>query len=118
MVLDVPGTSQGLIKINNEAARPVRTHRPGLGDHHLESEIPMPKPTSTTLAAGQLNASDRIEVELHRPADLPAFVLDKWPAAPSVASLDNFDNLVAAVYRVLADARTTLSRMRGERRKR
>jgi hypothetical protein len=76
----------------------------------------MPKPT--TLAAGQLNKSDQITVELHRPADLPTFILIKWPAAPSVASRDNFDNLVAAVYRVLADARTTLSRMRGDRRTR
>ena len=76
----------------------------------------MPKPT--TLAAGQLNKSDQLEVELHRPADLPAFILVKWPAAPSVASPDNFADLVAAVYRVLADARTTLSRMRGDRRTR
>ena len=74
----------------------------------------MAKPT--TLATGQLNKSDQITVEKHRPADLPAFILIKWPAAPSVASLDNFDNLVAAVYRVLADARTALSRRRGDRR--
>jgi hypothetical protein len=76
----------------------------------------MPKPRP--LASGQLNKSDQLEIELHRPADLPAFILIKWPAAPSVASLDNFDNLVAAVYRVLADARTALSRMRGDRRTR
>jgi hypothetical protein len=30
----------------------------------------------------------------------------------------HFDRLVAAVYRVLSDARTTLSRMRGDRRTR
>ena len=72
----------------------------------------------TPLASGQINKSDQLEVELHRPADLPAFVLIKWPAAPSVAAVDNdsFDRLVAAVYRVLADARVTLSRMRGDRR--
>jgi hypothetical protein len=74
----------------------------------------VPKPM--TLAAGQLTKSDQLEVELHRPADLPAFILVKWPAAPSVASLDTFDNLVAAAFRILADARTTLSRMRGDRR--
>ena len=74
----------------------------------------MPKPT--TLGRGRVNKSDQIEVELHRPADLPAFILVKWPAAPSVASLDNFDNLVAAIYRVMAEARTTLSRLRGDRR--
>ena len=75
-------------------------------------------PKRTTLASGQVNKSDQITVELHRPADLPAFILIKWPDAPSVASLDNFDNLVAAVYRVLAEARTTVSRMRGDRRTR
>ena len=48
--------------------------------------------------------------------DLPAFILIKWPPAPSVASPDNFADLVAAVFRVLADARTTLSRIRGDRR--
>ena len=76
----------------------------------------MPKPM--TLATGQINASDQLTVELHRPADLPAFILIKWPSAASVASPATFGNLVAAVYRVLADARTTLSRMRGDRRTR
>ena len=76
----------------------------------------MAKPT--TLATGQLNKSDQLDVELYQPADLPAFILVKWPTAPSVASLDNFDNLVAAVYRILADARTTVSRRRGDRRTR
>ena len=71
-----------------------------------------------TLASGQLNKSDQLEVELHRPADLPAFILVKWPAALSVVSPDNFSDLVAAVFRVLADARITLSRMRGDRRTR
>jgi hypothetical protein len=74
----------------------------------------MPKPT--TLASGQLNKSDALSVELHRPADLPAFVLIVWPPAPSVSTLDNFDNLVAAVYRTMSTARVMLSRMRGDRR--
>ena len=75
-------------------------------------------PKRTTVATGQLNKSDQLEIELHRPADLPAFILVKWPAAPTVASPDNFTDLVAALYRILADARTTLSRMRGDRRTR
>ena len=76
----------------------------------------MPKPT--TVANGAVNNADQLEVELHRPADLPAFILVKWPTAPSVASPDNFADLVAATFSVLADARTTLSRMRGDRRTR
>jgi hypothetical protein len=74
----------------------------------------VPKPT--TLASGQLNKSDQIEVALHRPVDLPAFILIKWHPTASMASLENFDNLVAAVYRTLSTARVTLSRMRGNRR--
>ena len=76
----------------------------------------MPEPT--TLASGPVNKSDALSVELHTPADLPAFILVVWPTAPSVATLDNFDNLVAATYRVLADARTALTRRRGDRRTR
>ena len=68
-------------------------------------------PTSSTSAISST-------VELHQPVDCPAFVLIKWPAAPSVASLDTFDRLVAATYRILADARTTLTRLRRERRTR
>ena len=59
------------------------------------------------MGTGLITAADQIAVELLRPADLPPFILVKWPAAPSVTSLDNFDNLLAAVYRLLADARTT-----------
>ena len=66
----------------------------------------MPKPT--TLASGQLNKSDQLDVELHRPATEPTFVLVRWPTAPSVASPDNFADLVAATFRVLAEARVTV----------
>ena len=76
----------------------------------------MPKPT--TLATGQLNKSDQLEVELVRPATEPAFILVRWPSAPSVTRPDDFADLVAAVYRVRADARVNLSRMRGDRRTR
>jgi hypothetical protein len=69
-----------------------------------------------TLSTGKLNGSDSLTVDLHEPADLPAFILVKWPAAPSVASPDNFDALVGATYRTLSRARITLSRMRGDRR--
>ncbi len=78
----------------------------------------MSKPTTTTLSTGQVTRADTLTVELHRPATEPVFILVRWPAAPSVASPDNFNELVAATFRVLADARTNLSRMRGDRRTR
>ena len=51
--------------------------------------------SAATLATGQLKKSDQLDVELHRPADLPAFILVKWPSAPSVAGPDTFADLVA-----------------------
>lgn len=72
----------------------------------------MPKPIA--LATGQLNLSDRLEVQLHTPATEPAFVLIVWPTAASVAAADDdsFDRLVAATFKVMADARTALSQAR------
>lgn len=81
----------------------------------------MSQPKSpVSLASGQVTRADVLTVELHTPATEPAFVLVVWPTAASVANADDgsFDRLVVAVYRVLADARTTLSRMRGDRRTR
>ena len=71
----------------------------------------MPKPT--TLATGQLNNSDQLEVELHRPADMPAFILIKWPAAPSVVepTPKAIANLTAAL-RTLAEAQSKLAAIR------
>ena len=74
----------------------VRSTRPDLGKPHFSrARSPVPKPTTLTLASGQLNRSDQLDVELHRPASEPAFILVKWPDAPSIASPDNFDSLVA-----------------------
>jgi hypothetical protein len=70
----------------------------------------------TGAESGRDNQADQIQVELHQPADMPTFILVNWPTGPSVASPDNFSDLVAAVFRILADARVALSRMRGERR--
>jgi hypothetical protein len=72
----------------------------------------VPKPT--TLASGQLNSSDQLEVELHRPADLPAFVLIKWPTAASVVAPTPkaIANLTTAVVRTLAEAQSKLAAIR------
>jgi hypothetical protein len=65
----------------------------------------MPKPT--TLATGQLNKSDQLE--LHRPADLPAFILIRWPPAPSLVAPTPkaIAILTAALLRTLAERRAS-----------
>ena len=67
-----------------------------------------------TLASGQLNKSDQLEVELHRPADLPAFILIKWPVAPSVLAPipKAIANIASAIVRTLAEAQSKLAAIR------
>ena len=107
------------------SGRPSRVSDPGHSPRwsaatagRLDGTVTQARGSTTILATGQVNKSDELDVELHLPADLPAFILVMWPSAPSVANPDNFSELVAAVFRVLADARVTVSRMRGDRRTR
>ena len=69
-----------------------------------------------TLGQRANDHADQLIVELVTPPDAPAVILVRWPAAVSVARPDDFDNLVAAVYRILADARTARPGCGGERR--
>jgi hypothetical protein len=71
-------------------------------------------PKSTTLASGQLNKSDQLDVELVRPATEPAFILIKWPAAPSVVAPTPkaIANLTTALVRTLAEAQSKLAAIR------
>ena len=74
----------------------------------------MPKPI-VLLASGLITKADTLRVELHQPADLPAFVLVRWPAAPSVVKPNPraLAAVAASVVRVLAEAQTRLTTLRG-----
>lgn len=95
----------------------VTSTEPGL-ENLTSSKARSPVPQPTTLASGQLNNSGQLDVELHRPPDLPAFILIKWPAAPSVATTDPraIAEMARAVVRVLAAAQTRLATIRATER--
>ena len=43
-------------------------------------------PDRTTLATGQITATDTLTVELVQPIETPAVVLIHWPSKPTVAA--------------------------------
>jgi hypothetical protein len=51
---------------------------------------------TTQLASGLINGHDRLTVELVEPPDMPAAVLIRWPARPSITTPDAYSNVAAA----------------------
>ena len=66
----------------------------------------------TQLATGQINASDRLSVELVQATETPAAILIRWPSAPSVTDPHKFSAVANAVVAILAEARARLARIK------
>ena len=66
------------------------------------------------LASGAITTADTLRVELHRPSDSPAFILLRWPAAPSVtvANPKVLATIAASIVRVMAEAQAQLANIR------
>jgi hypothetical protein len=71
---------------------------------------------TTQLASGLMNGHDRLTIELVEPPDLPAAVLIRWPAKPSITTPDAYANAAAAVMQVLAAAVVELAAIKTWRR--
>jgi hypothetical protein len=62
-------------------------------------------PKSVTLGDGAIDESgDRITIHLVTPADFPAGIQIRWPAAATVCVPGRFTETAAAAMKVLADA--------------
>jgi hypothetical protein len=70
----------------------------------------------TELASSQINASDRIVVELVEADETPAVVVITWPAKASVIHPRRFPDTAAAVAKLFAEAHTTLAGIKAGRR--
>jgi hypothetical protein len=70
----------------------------------------------TDLAAGAINGSDRIIVELIQPPDTLAIVAINWPAKPTAVDPRRFPDTEATIVRLFAEASTTLASIRARRR--
>ena len=72
----------------------------------------MSQSSRTDLAAGGINGSDQLVVELIEAADLPPIVAISWPAKPTVCNPDRFPDTAAAVARLMARASTERARIK------
>jgi hypothetical protein len=71
---------------------------------------------STEQACGNFNGADELVIILNQPGLEPPTVVVRWPAAPSVVSLQSFPALASKAATLFAAAATRLSQLRRERR--
>jgi hypothetical protein len=72
--------------------------------------------SSTTLAEGPVNGADTITIELIQPDSMPAVVRIVWPTAPTITTPARYNEVASTAMRLLAEASTTLARIRASKR--
>jgi hypothetical protein len=71
---------------------------------------------STILSSGPINGADTLTIELIRPDSMPAVVRIVWPTAATITTPAHYLEVASAAMRLLAEASTTLARIRASRR--
>ena len=69
----------------------------------------------SVLAAGNINGSDRIVVELLSPPDMPQVIMIRWPQHSTVAAPTRFPGTASEIARLFARASTELTRIKARR---
>ena len=71
---------------------------------------------STILASGPINQSgDTIQIALIQPADNPNVIMIRWPGAPTITTPARYNEVASTAMKMLAEASTTLARLRASR---
>ena len=71
---------------------------------------------STILSSGTINGADTLTIELIQPNSMPAVVRITWPTAATITTPAHYLEVASAAMRLLAEASTTLARIRASRR--
>jgi hypothetical protein len=71
---------------------------------------------STILSSGPINRADRLMIEVIQPDSMPAVVRIVWPTAATITTPAHYPEVASAAMRLLAEASTTLARIRASRR--
>ena len=82
--------------------------------HLSRKRVPVAK--STTLSSGTINGADTLRIELIQPDSMPAVVRIVWPTAATITTPAHYLEVASAAMRLLAEASTTLTRIRASRR--
>jgi hypothetical protein len=72
---------------------------------------------STILSGSPINGADAITIELIQPDSIPAVIRIVWPAAATITTPARYLEVAAAAIKVLAEASTTLARIKASRRR-
>jgi hypothetical protein len=70
----------------------------------------------TQLAHGQIAAADELSVQLIQPDSMPAVVRIVWPTAATITTPARYNEVASAAIRLLAEASTTLARIKASKR--
>ena len=71
---------------------------------------------STILSSGSINGSDTLTIQVIQPDSRPAVVRIVWPTAATITTPAQYREVASAAMRLLAEASTTLARIRASRR--
>jgi hypothetical protein len=71
---------------------------------------------STTLASGQITATDTITVELIEADETPAVIIVRWPAKPTILHPRRFPSCANSAAAVFAAAIVKLAQIQRDRR--
>jgi hypothetical protein len=71
---------------------------------------------STILSSGTINGVDRLTIELIQADSTPAVVRIVWPTGATITTPAHYREVASAAMRLLAEASTTLARIRARRR--
>jgi hypothetical protein len=71
---------------------------------------------STILSSGPINGADTLTIELIQRDSMPAVVKIVWPTAATITTPAHYLAEASAAMRLLAEASTTLARIRASRR--
>ena len=70
----------------------------------------------TDLSRGNITAAEELSVQLIQPDSMPAVVRIVWPNAPTITTPARYLEVASAAMRLLAEASTTLTRIKASKR--
>ena len=82
---------------------------------HL-SKKRVPVTQSTILSSGPINGAYTLTIEVIQPDSMPAVVRIVWPTAATITTPAHYLEVARAAMRLLAEASTSLARIRARRR--
>ena len=97
-----------------EVARQEIAAPDGPETHLSRKRVPVAK--STILSSGTVNGADTLTIEVIQPDSMPAVVRIVWPSAATITTRARYLEVASAAMRLLAEASTTLARIRARRR--